>query len=466
MVGTRVQNIDSFQSIYICPKCSLLLRDPIQLTDCGHRLCQSCADEQSDDIITCVECHQRISRKELKRDRGFQNDMKTLQISCAYCDWNNQLKNYQKHLNETHSNPICVYCNEKFLFIDDLNRHQLYHCEKITIHCPLNHFGCTDLIFRTKLNEHYRTKNHQLVLMSIIRPLQSIYQSMTENKLPMDTDQLEEIVSTIDVLSTSVDILNGDLKRLTNESTRHKTNLDGISQECSVLKTSIQEQNGVLNSIAVSQEALQTEIESLEGKISALESTTYDGTFTWKINDIHTKIADARTEKQVSIYSTPFYTSATGYKMCLRIYLNGDGNARGTYVSLFFVVMRGEYDAILKYPFQYKVIFCLYNQIAQKNHIIDSFRPDLHSNSFQRPQTDMNVASGIPKFALLSLLQQDNSPYVRDDTVYIKVMIDFNDMSTSLMEYALNLNPALTISVQQAMIQQEAEKHRRHQSSK
>lgn len=50
-----------------------------------------------------------------------------------------------------------------------------------------------------------------------------------------------------------------------------------------------------------------------------------------------------------------FYTSKYGYKMCLRIYLNGDGTGRGTHLSLFFVVMRGMSDALLKWPFNQKV---------------------------------------------------------------------------------------------------------------
>lgn len=41
--------------------------------------------------------------------------------------------------------------------------------------------------------------------------------------------------------------------------------------------------------------------------------------------------------------------------MCLRIYLNGDGTGRGTHVSLFFVVMKGPNDALLRWPFNQKV---------------------------------------------------------------------------------------------------------------
>ncbi|CAF4410310.1 unnamed protein product, partial [Adineta steineri] len=132
---------------------------------------------------------------------------------------------------------------------------------------------------------------------------------------------------------------------------------------------------------------------------------------------------DARSERQTSIYSPPFYTSPTGYKMCARLYFNGDGTARNTHMSLFFVLMRSSNDAILKFPFTYKVTFCMYDQTSAQQHIIDSFRPDIKSNSFQRPRSEMNIASGIPKFVPLGMIQQEGSPYVQNDTMFIKIMI-------------------------------------------
>ena len=51
-----------------------------------------------------------------------------------------------------------------------------------------------------------------------------------------------------------------------------------------------------------------------------------------------------------------------GYKMCARIYLNGDGISKKLHMSLFFVVMRGEYDALLQWPFRQKVTRLLLDQ--------------------------------------------------------------------------------------------------------
>ena len=40
--------------------------------------------------------------------------------------------------------------------------------------------------------------------------------------------------------------------------------------------------------------------------------------------------------------------------MCIRAYLNGDGIGENTHLSLFFVIMKGEYDPLLVWPFDYK----------------------------------------------------------------------------------------------------------------
>jgi hypothetical protein len=173
---------------------------------------------------------------------------------------------------------------------------------------------------------------------------------------------------------------------------------------------------------------------------------------------------DAQSERQVSIYSPPFFSSPSGYKMCARLYLFGDGNARRTHLSLFFVLMRSFNDSLLQFPFSYKVTFCLFDQSGQQKHIIDSFRPDTRSSSFQKPRCDMNIASGIPKFVALSTIQQPDNPYIKGDTMFIKIMIDFGNLPKTMLPYALSLNPGLPKHCQQRMIQQEMERQAQLQS--
>lgn len=197
--------------------------------------------------------------------------------------------------------------------------------------------------------------------------------------------------------------------------------------------------------------ALQSRNEMLESELNTAKAESYssssclscDGTYLWKITDFTQKLADAISEKQTSIYSPPFYSSPNGYKMCMRLYLQGDGQARRTHLSVFFVLLRGENDAVLPWPFDHRVIFCLFDQSPAKRHIIDSFRPDIKSNSFQRPRSAMNIASGIPRFFPLNVIQQSNNPYVRDDCMFIRCLVDFDSMPKQHVNTICTYNLAL-----------------------
>ena len=149
---------------------------------------------------------------------------------------------------------------------------------------------------------------------------------------------------------------------------------------------------------------------------------TTNGIFIWKIPDIRRRYRDALEGKTVSLYSPPFRTSPHGYRMCMRIYLNGDGTGKGTYMSLFFVLMRSEHDDLLTFPFRQSVRFTLLNQVTRSDSISEAFAPDLNSQSFQQPKSDMNVASGFPRFARQAVLHDEN--FTRGNAIYIKAQVD------------------------------------------
>ena len=164
-----------------------------------------------------------------------------------------------------------------------------------------------------------------------------------------------------------------------------------------------------------------------EGQQYKLESggceCSYSCRYSWEITDVQKKLAT----KRITLYSPPFYTAEQngGYKMCLFLYLDGDGGGKGTHLSLYVAVMKGEYDGQLTWPFRQKVTLMLEDQDHQQ-HIAQWFKPDPaeYNASFQRPSphSEMNVAFGFPKFAPLTVL--DNSLYVKDDILRLCCIID------------------------------------------
>lgn len=222
---------------------------------------------------------------------------------------------------------------------------------------------------------------------------------------------LNTIKNNENLLKTSIFTAKRCLDDLTNENENLKTELDKWENERDLL---------LIQCIK-----FQFILKDFENRVHDQENASYNGTLLWKINNVQERIQEAKSGRQTSFYSTPFFTSQFGYKMCARIYLNGDGSGRTTYVSLFFVLQRGEYDALLSWPFRQKVQFTLLNQVSSdpKSHIIDAFRPDPNSSSFKRPSSDMNIASGLPLFCPISKISPDTD-YTKDNTIFIKINVE------------------------------------------
>lgn len=86
----------------------------------------------------------------------------------------------------------------------------------------------------------------------------------------------------------------------------------------------------------------------------------------------------------------------------------------------------GEYDALLNWPFRQKVTLTLLDQSPEKRHLTDHFQPDPNSSSFQRPTSEMNVASGCPLFVSHAVLENQGNGYLKDDTIFIRIVVDQN----------------------------------------
>ena len=170
---------------------------------------------------------------------------------------------------------------------------------------------------------------------------------------------------------------------------------------------------------------LEEKVDRLSGLLGAeQQGAARDGVLLWKIADLESRRNEAVRGRQPSLYSRCFYTSRRGYKLCARIHLDGDGSGKGTHISVFFVVMRGEFDHKLRWPFRQKVTIMLLDQ-DNVEHVTSAFRPDPNSASFQRPREEMNVASGCPLFCPLSELGK--RAYVKNDAICIKIIVDKSD---------------------------------------
>ena len=235
--------------------------------------------------------------------------------------------------------------------------------------------------------------------------------------------QVDEILDMLRQHEITVKSLQSDMMRLkaTNLTrTSDEGTANSVSNHACKRRLDRTEHQLALHEIQLSEQDMQ---------IQMLEATSYNGTYVWKIDRYSHRFQEAVSGKTLSIYSPPFYVGRFGYKVCARLYPNGDGIGKGTHISMFFVIMRGEYDALLPWPFVQKIHFRLIDQDRIRD-TYDAFRPEPHSSSFKRPTSDMNIASGCPTFISHAGLREGG--YIRNDIMFIKITVDMGNLCGEL----------------------------------
>uniref|UniRef100_A0A8B9GSA0 TNF receptor-associated factor n=1 Tax=Astyanax mexicanus TaxID=7994 RepID=A0A8B9GSA0_ASTMX len=370
-------------------------------------------------IIPCPSCKELLRANELERHNERECPERTL--NCKYCKEPFHFKNIKAHDEICPKYPmICEGCAKKKIprekYVDHIKL-----CTKFRTPCRFHVVGCDMSVEKEKIHDHERACSYEHLNLLLLQP-----QTALELQLHSEKTKVAELSRRCQELELKVGTFENIVCVLNREMERSATTMEAYNRQHRLDQDKIEILNNKVRQLERTVGLRDLSIVEMEGKMREMSAATYDGVFVWKISDFSKKRQDAVAGRAPAMFSPAFYTSKYGYKMCLRIYLNGDGTGRGTHLSLFFVVMRGHSDALLKWPFNQKVTLMLLDQ-NNREHIIDAFRPDISSSSFQRPVSDMNIASGCPLFCPLSKLDSKNS-YIRDDTIFIKAIVDLTGL--------------------------------------
>ncbi|XP_063804552.1 TNF receptor-associated factor 3 isoform X3 [Pseudophryne corroboree] len=413
-----------------------------------------------------ADCKEKVIRKDLSDH--IEKSCKYRETPCQYCKSQVPLVEMQKH--EDMDCPSVVMscphkCSVKSLLRSELNAH-LSECVNAPSTCSFKRYGCSFKGTNQQIKAHESSSAVQHV------NLMKEWSSFLESKVSILQNESSEKNKSIQILHNQMCNFEVEIERhkdllRNNESKIHQLQrvIEGQADKLKDLDKEIRSlrQTGEdADNMKSSMESLQTRMTQLETisksaaawnpgvletqinrhdqmlsvhdirladmdlRFQVLETASYNGVLIWKIRDYKRRKQEAVMGKTLSLYSQPFYTGYFGYKMCARVYLNGDGMGKNTHLSLFFVIMRGEYDALLPWPFKQKVSLMLMDQGPSRRHLGDAFKPDPNSSSFKKPTGEMNIASGCPVFVAQTVLE--NGTYIKDDTIFIKVIVDTSDL--------------------------------------
>lgn len=471
-------------SHYSCVICCNVLSAPVLQMHCGHRACSSCIEslkQSNSPVKSCPGTDSECKEVDLEKDMYFPDfsvarELSKLKVYCtnkkygceAIMAWSNldehcktcpfQLKKCkyctkgcpeifpQKFLASHEGSCMynvyipCPYCDEDILKVKMIEGHAA-RCMKNQYQCPLAAVGCNFIgVSQQALFKHSEEMSFQHLLL-MKEWYNVMKQSFQENNKEVATamEATNYIKRNVDEIAEGVKDFNGKLDERIRRVQQLESNYTDNMSDLLRLKEHFSDVGSMLAEMRIYEKRDNVEFGFengaganaglsfhfhegvLQRNIRGLIMSSSEGKFLWKIPNYRRIKSEATSREAPSVFSPSFYTAIPGYKMCLRLYPNGDGMGANTHVSIYIAIMKGECDTLLKWPFQHKVVISVLDQDTNNRNIIDAFRPDPTSNSFKRPSEEVNVASGFPLFA--PQYQVEGGTYMRDDNLFIQVEI-------------------------------------------
>ena len=370
-VEETMKNLEALQ----CPVCFEIVLEPVQ-TSCGHLFCKRCVEG----VATCPVCREQFTSMP---DHFNNRRVRSLRVKCPCtangCKWVGDLGDVGDHEAarcEFQPKP-CPYCDFTTIQKVELQKH-LDTCDSHTFPCPN---GCGAAPSRKDLDQHLDVCPEQLVCCKF--SILGCNVELPRNAMEFHLAEAEE---------HSTEFLLQHVMRLT------------------VLVSMLLVKNGVPMPLEQKQwlknEVLRREppwVVKMEG-------------------------FQEKKENDEEWFSDPVYSHFGGYKMCLKVYANGNGNGKSTHVSVFFCLMRGDNDDNLKWPFRGTIKVSVLNQLEDgQHHTEELWSPDedIPEDTNGRVTKGERAAGwGLPRFIPhqdLAYNGDKTCQYLKGDTLFFRV---------------------------------------------
>ena len=314
--GYDYEFIDPPQNSLECSICLLTLRDPHVISCCGNHFCHKCIGRIQGDGKPCPLCNEPNFATLLHK--GVKREVNALMIRCRRrqlgCDWEGELGQLEEHLH-----PGAEKRGKG--------------CGYVIVECV---YKCGDRFERRMIQDHELDacprRPMEVQMSSLARKFEA---SLRANK-----KKLNVVIAANEVIKDE------------NRATSAK--FEAISAENELLTKRITE-------LEKEQEKMARQIEE---KHHNLERELDTRIVPAPVPPFYFSISNYEHDRKVDYTwkSPPFYSHPGGYKMFCGVYPNGQGDAKGTHLSLFVYIMRGEYDDQLKWPFNGVVTIAMFNR--------------------------------------------------------------------------------------------------------
>ena len=384
-----------------CPICLHILREPYQATCCGYIYCQSCIERVKSGSKPCPTCNN--TDFDIFPDKRLHKTLYGFKVWCSNkklgCNWSGELRDLVVHSNtdpvytrrllgcefveiecslchefiqrgklKTHEAKSCLFreytCEfcDKYTsnYTDVVKKHQP-QCPFQLVACPNN---CGQSVQRQKLGQHVKEECEQRLPDKIA--CEYSFAGCSEMIPPdhMQEHLKEDVHIHLSLLASSHQGLRERLIQLQGHLDDNNRYIERLQTEKKEMQEQFQREMLEMRSLRFEFDKLRLKQDEDRRSIELLQNYSSILPIIYTLDEYEAR----RRRGDMGWSSAPFYTHLQGYRMCLWVDIGGNGPGKGIYISVFLSLMKGEFDAKLKWPFRGSVVVQLLNQRDEDSH--------------------------------------------------------------------------------------------------
>ena len=344
-----------------CPVCLLVLREPYQVNCCGYGFCRLCIEKVKADKKPCPCCNAKDFAQ--FEDKRLKRSLDAFRVHCSNkeqgCQWEGELGQLDNHLN--YKPP-----REK----------QLEGCQYSQIKC----FHCSELFIRSKIHVHQSDQcQRRPFSCEYCKDYDSYYEDVTTNHWPvcecyplecsnkcgqtLERQHLESHISK----DCPITVIDCDFQHVGCEVRLPRKHMPAHLVEsvaCHLLLQAVSFRQVVAKmkeeNESVKQQVVRTEKENNELWKQVINLTEHLKICT-PMCPVEFSMSNIERE-HTEWNSPPFYVNPKGYKLCIKASLYPNS------IHTYLVLMKGEFDDQLKWPFTGIFEVQLLNRYQDEEH--------------------------------------------------------------------------------------------------
>lgn len=347
-----------------CSICLLTLRDPHVISCCGNHYCQLCIGRVKAAGKPCPLCNE--PDYDIMLHKGVKREVNSLVVYCTQkalgCGWTGEVNQLNCHLNLGSRDSGCDYveleCSNRCgssLLRKDIASHQDMECPNRPVERQFDVLAARlkqALADMQKLNGELTEKVNSVVGKN--RQLEARCAATEERNGDLESKNAS-LEFALQDLKSKVETMESEKQTLKNRVSM----LESLAKKVFHAEKKLASDSQRLDKLEQTVSKNKTQLEERCSLVEASLNLTPPFYFTL-CNFEHYHAVSYQWQ------STPFYTSSHGYKLSAVVYPHGISSGKGSHMSLYMAIMRGEYDDRLEWPFRGSVHVQIYNFVTQR----------------------------------------------------------------------------------------------------